>query len=53
MTNLDMNKVHYEWLLDMIKRIELILSSSHYTDKEKLTAITWFVKQANKVERED
>lgn len=50
---LDMFKVHYEWLLDIVKRIELITNSKEYTDEEKIIAITWFIKQAGKVERED
>jgi hypothetical protein len=53
MTNLDMNKVHYEWLIDIVRRIELVLKSKEYTDEEKIIAITWFIKQAGKVERED
>ena len=53
MNKIDMNKVHYDWVMDMVKRIEVILNSPHYTDKDKLTAISWFVKQANKVEREE
>jgi hypothetical protein len=50
---LDMFKVHYEWLLDIVRRIEIILSAETYTDAEKLIAIEWFIKQAGKVERED
>lgn len=53
MTSLDMLKVHYDWMLDIIRRIEMILNSKDYTDEEKITAITWFIKQAGKVERED
>lgn len=53
MTNLDMNKVHYEWLIDIVRRIDMVLSSDSYTPEEKLIAITWFIKQAGKVERED
>jgi hypothetical protein len=53
MTNLDMNKVHYEWLIDIVRRIELVLKSKEYTDEEKIIAINWFIKQAGKVERED
>ena len=53
MTSLDMLKVHYDWMLDIIRRIELILVSKEYTDEEKIIAITWFIKQAGKVERED
>lgn len=53
MTNLDMNKIHYDWLIDIVKRIEMILNSNSYTDAEKLIAISWFIKQAGKVEREE
>ena len=50
---LDMFKVHYDWLLDIVRRIEIILNANSYTDAEKLIAIEWFIKQAGKVERED
>ena len=53
MTDLDMNKVHYEWLLDIVRRIEIILAADTYTPEEKIIAITWFIKQAGKVEREE
>lgn len=53
MTSLDMLKVHYEWVIDIIRRVEIILDSNDYTDGEKLIAISWFIKQAGKVEREE
>lgn len=53
MTSLDMLRVHYEWVIDIIRRIEIILNDNSYSDEEKLIAITWFIKQAGKVERED
>ena len=48
---LDQYKIQYEWLIDIVKRIEIIIKSDHYTDQEKLVAIEWFIKQAGKVER--
>lgn len=53
MTSLDMLKVHYEWVIDIVRRVQMIIDSKEYTDEEKLIAITWFIKQAGKVEREE
>jgi hypothetical protein len=53
MSDFDMYKVHYEWLVDIIKRIDIILTADTYSPEEKIIAIKWFVKQAGKVERED
>ena len=53
MTSLDMLQIQYTWIVDIVRRIELVLQSDTYSDKEKLVAIQWFIKQAGKVERED
>jgi hypothetical protein len=50
---LDLKQAEINWLTDILKRINMVLESSHYTDEEKLIAITWFTKQGLKVERED
>jgi hypothetical protein len=50
---LDLKQAEINWLTDILKRINMVIDSSHYTDEEKLIAITWFTKQGLKVERED
>jgi len=50
---LDLKQAEINWLTDILKRINMVLESSHYTNEEKLIAITWFAKQGLKVERED
>jgi len=50
---LDLKQTEINWLTDILKRINMVLESSYYTDAEKLIAITWFAKQGLKVERED
>jgi hypothetical protein len=48
-------KVHYEWLLDIVKRIEetVLMNPDRMNTHEKLDAVLYLVKQAKKVERED
>ncbi len=48
-------KVHYEWLLDIVKRIEetVLLNPDRMNTNEKLDAVLYLVKQAKKVEREE
>lgn len=50
---LDLKQAEINWLSDILKRIQMILDSSHYTDEEKLVATRWFVKQGMKIEREE
>jgi hypothetical protein len=50
---LDLKQAEINWLTDILRRINMVIDSSHYTDEEKLIAITWFTKQGLKVERED
>ena len=52
-SELDIKQAEINWLTDILKRISMVLESSHYTETEKLIAITWFTKQGLKVERED
>ena len=48
-------KVHYEWLLDIVKRMEetILMNPDRMNTNEKLDAIMYLIKQAKKVERED
>lgn len=48
-------KVQYEWLLDIVKRIEetVLLNPDRMNTNEKLDAVLYLVKQAKKVEREE
>ena len=50
---LDLKKAEINWLADILKRITMIIESKHYTDEEKIIAISWFVKQGLKIEREE
>ena len=50
---LDVKQIEINWLIDNLERIELVLKSNYYTDKDKLIAISWLVKQAFKTNRED
>jgi hypothetical protein len=49
----DMTKIQYEWVRDILYRIEQVIISSRYTEEEKIVAIRWLVKQAFKVDRDD
>ena len=48
-------KVHYDWLLDIVKRMEetMLMNPDRMNTNEKLDAIMYLIKQAKKVERED
>lgn len=48
-------KVQYEWLLDIVKRIEetVLMNPDRMNIHEKLDAVLYLVKQAKKVEREE
>lgn len=52
MSNIDLNKVHLDWCVDILKRIQQVIDAPD-TEQNKLVAITWLVKQALKVEREE
>jgi len=48
-------KVQYDWLLDIIKRIEetVLMNPDRMNSHEKLDSILYLVKQGKKVEREE
>lgn len=48
-------KVQYDWLLDIIKRMEetVLMNPDRMNSGEKLDAVLYLIKQAKKVERED
>lgn len=48
-------KVQYDWLLDIVKRMEetILMNPDRMNTNEKLDAILYLIKQAKKVERED
>lgn len=46
-------KVHYEWMLDILKRMKQATEYTHLTDTEKLAVLEYLIKQALKVEREE
>jgi hypothetical protein len=50
---LDLKQAEINWLTDILKRIQIVIESSDYTEEEKKTAILWFIKQAFKIEREE
>lgn len=47
-----LDSVHLAWCMDMLKRIKEVVESKEDTDT-KMQQISWLVKQALKVERED
>ena len=51
--NINITKVQLNWCLDILERIRVILKSKDWTDEDKLVAISWLIKQAQKVEREE
>lgn len=48
-------RVQYEWLLDIVKRIDQVLAQNpdKSNSNEKLEQIHYLIKQAKKVEREE
>lgn len=52
MSDVNLDKVQLTWSLDILKRIDIVIKSSN-NDSDKLEAITWLVKQALKIEREE
>ena len=46
-------KVHYDWMLDIIKRMKATIEHKELDDHQKISVLEYFVKQALKVERED
>ena len=54
MKEVDMNKVHLDWCIDILKRIVTTLDDKNMTIlDDKLEAIRWYAKQGLKVEREE
>ena len=45
-------KVHHDWCVDLLKRMREVLQSDSDAE-EKLQSVSYLVKQALKVERED
>ena len=45
-------KVQYNWAQDILSRINLVIKSKNYTDKEKIIAVEWLTKQALKTDKE-
>lgn len=46
-------KVHYDWMLDILKRMKEVIHSNEVSETQKLAVIEYWIKQALKVERED
>ena len=53
MKDVNLDKVHLAWCMDIIKRIKEIVDNPSSSEKDKLEQIKWLSKQALKVERED
>ena len=53
MKDINLDKVHLDWCMDIIKRIKDIVDNPNCNDQDKLEQIKWLSKQALKVERED
>ena len=43
-------QVQYTWVVDILRRMEVVMASSDYTDEEKLQQIEYLIKQALKAE---
>jgi len=50
--DLNHDKLNVIWMRDILFRMKLVVDSINYTDKEKLEAISWLIKQAGKIEKE-
>ncbi len=46
-------KVHHDWMLDIIKRMQATINTKDLDDHQKLAVLEYWIKQALKVERED
>lgn len=51
-SEINMDKVHLDWCIDILKRIQIMVEDQSTMDQDKLAGIRWLVKQALKVERE-
>jgi hypothetical protein len=45
-------KVQYNWVVDIVKRMEVVLASDH-DDEDKIQQLKYLVKQALKAEKPD
>lgn len=53
MKDIDMNKVHLNWCVDLLRRIADTIDDKKLSTESKLQAIRWYAKQGLKVEREE
>jgi hypothetical protein len=44
---------NYNWCIDIMKRVDMILKAEYYTPQEKIDGITWLIKQGLKAESEE
>jgi len=44
---------NYNWCIDIMKRVDMILKTEYYTPQEKVDGITWLIKQGLKAEAEE
>lgn len=51
--NPDIMKVHLDWCMDILRRINQTAQDPHTPIENKLHTITWLSKQGLKVEREE
>lgn len=49
MTTVDLNKVHLDWCMNLLKKMKDVLDSDASTE-DKFQALSWYVKQGLKVE---
>lgn len=53
MPDINLDKVHLDWCMDILRRMQSTLQDRSTPDPEKLQIMEWLVKQALKSERED
>ena len=44
---------NYNWCIDIMKRVDMVLKAEYYTTEEKIDGITWLIKQGLKAESEE
>jgi hypothetical protein len=44
---------NYNWCIDIMKWVDMILKAEYYTPQEKIDGITWLIKQGLKAESEE
>lgn len=44
---------NYNWCIDIMKRVDMILKTEYYTPQEKVDGITWLIKQGLKAESQE